>query len=64
MVWGRGAYMTIEQTMQARRLRCWPGGTKFSLMVRYLRLLKELVQGEVSSRSTRCACCCCSSRVL
>jgi hypothetical protein len=26
--------MTIEQTMQARRLRCWFGGTKFSLMVR------------------------------
>lgn len=22
--------MTMEQTMQARRLRCWFGGTKFS----------------------------------
>ena len=22
--------ITMEQTMQARRLRCWPGGTKFS----------------------------------
>ena len=25
--------MTIEQTMQARRLRCWPGATKFSDIV-------------------------------
>jgi hypothetical protein len=25
--------MTMAQTMQARKLRCWPGGTKFSDMV-------------------------------
>jgi hypothetical protein len=26
--------MTMEQTIQARRLRCCPGGTKFSVIVR------------------------------
>jgi hypothetical protein len=26
--------ITMEQTMQARRLRCWLGGTKFSVMMK------------------------------
>ena len=48
-----GAYMTMEQTMQARRLRCWPGGTKFSLMVRVSGGMKVRAWFEVDPRYLR-----------
>lgn len=52
--------ITMEQTIQARRLRCWPGGTKFSVIMACngFSLGDQTLKSRKDKRYFSCLNCC------